>query len=218
MPRTAFSAHLTSAKSDLWGTPAALVDRLHLEFDIVLDLAALKPSAVADAYFGPDHIDERWRNALACDWTATTRDLGGRFAWAFLNPPFSLLSAFMGKVWTERQRGGRIVCVLPQKTEAVWFHTVALHADAIRQLRGRLPYVSAATAGQVDAKHDPAFFASSVMVFDGLAPLSAQGPRVTWWDTRVPRAHGRTAQRGQALSSFHRASGESDAAKDEVSL
>lgn len=199
MPRTAFSAHLASAKSDLWGTPAALVDRLHLEFNIVLDLAALKPSAVADAYFGPDHVDEQWRNALTCDWTNTLREISGRYAFGFLNPPFSLLPAFMRKVWQESQRGARIVCVLPQKTETVWYHDVAVHADAIRQLRARLPYVSAAKPDP-GAKNDPAFFPSSVMVFDGLAPVFSTGPRMTWWDVRGVMRTARTDSSGCSFS------------------
>lgn len=215
MPRSAFSSHLASAKSDLWGTPPALVDRLREEFDLVLDLAALSTSKVAPSYFGPDHYLEMWRDALACDWTTMLRGLGGRYAFGFLNPPFSLLSVFMRKVWRERQHGARIVCVLPQKTETVWYHDVAVHADAIRQLRGRLPYVSA-TKVDPAAKDDGAFFPSSVMVFDGLAPLFSTGPRVTWWDVRGVVRQARTDRDSRPFSGDHQPAAGAGSGTDEV--
>ncbi len=132
MPRTAFSSHLASAKSDRWGTPQELVDRLHIEFDLVLDLAAMAATSVCPHYLGPDHEDASCRDALACDWTAAVRSVGSRFSWAFLNPPFSRLSEFMRKVWQERRRGARIVCVVPQKTETVWVPVVAVQLARAR--------------------------------------------------------------------------------------
>ena len=190
MPKSGLTARITSAKSDEWGTPRHLVAALRAEFTLGVDLAARRDNRVAPAYLGPDHPEPSLRDALAVDWSRLLRAMGPHVV-GFLNPPFSQIDAFLAKCWEERQRGAVLVTVLPHKTETVWYHELAVHADEIRQLRRRLVYL-------VDGQPvDSALFASSVVIWNGRAPVFRTGPRVVWWDLGTPRRQRRASGEGQ---------------------
>jgi phage N-6-adenine-methyltransferase len=184
MPKSDLTEKLTSAASDLWRTPDPLFARLHQEFDFGLDLAALHYNRKLRRYLGPDHKVAAYRDALAISWADTLHaiaEVEKRRVAGFVNPPFSLLDDFVEKAWEERKRGAVIVMVNPQKTETVWYHEIAPHADEIRQLRRRISYMK--DDGTTPA---PALFASAVYVFNGRAPILGGGPRVSWWDLGLP--------------------------------
>lgn len=178
--KSRLTAISTSAKSDTWRTSDPLFAVLHREFDFGIDLAAMRHNRKVRRYLGPDHPNPRYRDALTVGWAAVLaaiEELEGRRVAGFLNPPFSLLEAFVEKAWAERQLGATIVMVNPQKTETAWYHSVIPHADEIRQLRRRQEYML--DDGTSPA---PALFSTGVHVFNGRAPLLVGGPRMTWWD------------------------------------
>jgi phage N-6-adenine-methyltransferase len=192
VPKTALTAKMTSAKTDEYGTPAPLVRELRREFDLVLDLAARQWNKKCPAYLGPDHPCPEMRDSLLVDWARLLRSMG-RHAVGFLNPPFSLLDQFMEKCWHERQRGAVIVCVLPHKTETVWYHELGPYADEIRELRRRQSYDKFSDEFGTPLRKedgsindDPALFASNVTIWNGRAPELVGGPRRTWWDLGLP--------------------------------
>ncbi len=190
MPRSALSEKLASGKSDEWATPRWLVAALRQEFDLWLDVAARQENRIAPAYFGPDHPVEAYRDALAVpNWRALLdsasqhRRGDGRPAFAFMNPPFSLIEAFLEKAAREcRDHGLPIVGVLPHKSETPWYHEAANQADEIRAIRGRL------THKRADGTGDSAFFPSVVVIWNGRAPRFATGPRLIFWDARAFRS------------------------------
>ncbi len=180
MPKSDLTAKITAGKSDLWRTSDPLFLALHREFDFGIDLAALRYNRKLRRYLGPDHPRPEFRDALRVPWAeilAILEEQEKRRLAGFINPPFSLLKAFVEKTWLERKLGAQIVMVNPQKTETTWYHDVAVHADEIRQLRRRQEYIK--DDGTTPA---PALFSTAIHVFNGRAPILRGGPRVTWWD------------------------------------
>lgn len=180
MPRSALSEKLASSKSDMWETPRPLARVLGVEFDIAVDLAALRTNKRFRYYLGPDHATKKYRDALRVDWTEYLLNLEkrlGRRTAGFYNPPFSLLEKFVEKTVGERVAGcPPIIALLPHKTETVWYHELARYADEVRILRARLKH-------NLNGVSDSAFFASAVAVFNGRAPMF-QAPRFSFWDWR----------------------------------
>ena len=68
-------AAMTSNDST-WTTPKDKFDQWNSEFNFVLDAAALSTSALCDKWYGPDHVDEQYRDALDRDWL---KDSGGGY-------------------------------------------------------------------------------------------------------------------------------------------
>jgi hypothetical protein len=103
---------------DDWATPQDLVDALAMmiagEEHFDLDVCALRDTAKAPNYIGPDHEDEASRDALTCVWD--------RLNWC--NPPFGAgpASDFVERAMTfASTRGLTTAVLLPNsKTEQDW--------------------------------------------------------------------------------------------------
>lgn len=177
--------------SDKWGSPSALVDLLKEEFPLAVDLAAEKATcriwscvdgARAPEYFGPDHPIAARRDALGRPWGELDSWGLSYYKWGYLNPPFSLIRAFVEKAVEEMVDGDfATVALLPVKTETQWWHLCIPYADEVRFLQGRLSYTDPDTG---EAK-DPARFASCVVVWKPRSPGAPPvPPRYSLWDWR----------------------------------
>jgi len=149
-----------------WPTPQKLFDELDAEFHFDLDVAASKRNAkCVEFYTAAD-------NGLLKPWAGK--------AWAkptvcFCNPPYGPdLKKWIAKAYQESELGATVVCLVPARTDTIWFHSYALKADEIRFLRGRLRFG--------DGK-GRATFPSMVVVFRG-------GRKVNRSRTDVPKARG----------------------------
>ncbi len=177
MPKSDLTAKSTTSKSDVWGTPPRLAQLLVAEFDLRVDVAATAKNTKCEGYFGPDHDDPLVRDALVIEWRQHT--FTPRF---FLNPPFSLLPAFVAQATVALD--SLTVAVLPAKTEMPWWHLAVPLASEVRFLKARLRYEQPDPETGVYARGDSALFPSVVVVWDNRRGRLRGGPRFTWWDWR----------------------------------
>lgn len=146
---------LFSHKSDQWGTPPDLFDKLNKEFNFTLDGAADQVNHKCDRWLGPGSLQE---NALEVTLAAEER--------VFLNPPYSMTTEFME--WIGNNRESRFVCLLPARTDTKWFHRYVWSDKLnrpyggveIRFIKGRVKFVS-----DEGAKPNSAPFPSMVIIF-----------------------------------------------------
>jgi phage N-6-adenine-methyltransferase len=130
------SPQAMSSNDDTWTTPKNYFDLVNAEFDFGLDAAALQSSALCTNWYGPDHLDLSKRNALAIDYWI--HDSNGKPIW--MNPPYGKdIKLFMAKAHAETKNGATIVCLVPSRTDTVWFQDYALPHE-VRYIRGRLKF------------------------------------------------------------------------------
>jgi len=150
--------------TDEWETPQAFFDVLNIEFNFQWDAAAVADNAKCGghAYFGPDHTNADYRDALAVPQWSTYQRL--RF---WLNPPYSKCREFIAKAAAEAARGATVVCLVPARTDTRWWHGYvwddvrhcARPGVEIRLLRGRLKF------GNTGKSENSAPFPSVVIIF-----------------------------------------------------
>ena len=131
-----------SSKTDLWGTPQDLFDKLDAEFHFDLDVCAMPENAKCERYYTPE------QDGLAQEWTGT----------CWCNPPYGRQ---IGK-WVKKayECGTTVVMLVPARTDTKWFHDYIYGKAEVRFLQGRLHFVSAGGAAM-----DRAPFPSMVVVF-----------------------------------------------------
>jgi len=150
-----------SHKSDNWGTPQDLFDRLNLEFSFTLDGAADESNHKLDRWLGPGSSFDLV-NALEVNVTPGER--------VFLNPPYSMTGEFME--WIDQNRTDNLfVCLVPARTDTKWFHRYVWNEKLnkprggveIRFIKGRVKFKSS----EVEAKPNSAPFPSVIIIFRG---------------------------------------------------
>lgn len=120
---------LWSSASGNWETPPELFGDLNAIFQFTLDAAASKENAKCEAYF------DEGANALARDWP-------GR---VWLNPPYGReIGAWMEKAYRESKKGSLVVCLVPVRSDAGWWHEWATRGRVFL-LKGRLQFGGAPT-------------------------------------------------------------------------
>lgn len=154
-----------SRKSDDWATPVDLFDQLDQEFAFDWDVAATQANTRIGPrrYFGPDHHNPDFRDALARSWGCDEDD---ELTWTvWCNPPYSLSKEFIAKAHEEARLGhATTVMLLPARTDTRAFHQYIYDTEKhrarpgveIRFLKGRLKF-GGATSG--------APFPSMIVVF-----------------------------------------------------
>jgi len=142
-------AHCSIMRTDAnpnWSTPDWLFRELDAVFHFSLDVCAEPQTAKCRNYFTRDD------NALAKPWAGV----------CWMNPPYGMreLPKWMRKAYEESQKGATVVCLVPSRTDAGWWHDFALKGE-IWFIRGRL---------QFGAAKNNAPFPSAIVVF---RPVSA---------------------------------------------
>ncbi len=132
--------HFLSHKTE-WSTPQWIFDILDAEFSFTLDPCATPANAKCARFFS---VTE---DGLKQDW--------GRHV-VFMNPPYGrAIAHWMRKAYESAQRGATVVCLIPARTDTIWWHQFAMKGE-VRLIRGRIRFDG--------AKHG-APFPSAVVVF-----------------------------------------------------
>jgi len=141
------SVHFSS-KTDLWATPQGFFDALHTEFGFTLDVCALPENAKCELFFTPKE------DGLAQVWEGI----------CWMNPPYGrAIKKWVKKAFESAQAGATVVCLLPARTDTIWWHTWVVQAEEVRFVRGRLKF---------GGSKNSAPFPSAVVVF---RPLTSHG-------------------------------------------
>ncbi len=130
-----------STNSFEWSTPQAFFDKLNEEFGFTFDPCATAENAKCQYFFtqSQDGLEQDWNNEVI-----------------FMNPPYGkTIKLWMQKAFSESKRNCTVVCLVPSRTGAAWWHDYAMKGE-IRFIRGRLKFN--------DSKQ-PAPFASAVIIF-----------------------------------------------------
>jgi phage N-6-adenine-methyltransferase len=129
-----------SSKTDMWATPQDLFDRLNAIHGFTLDVCALPENAKCKKYFTPE-VD-----GLKQDWSNDT---------CWMNPPYGReIGRWIAKAATG---GGKVVCLIPARTDTRWWHDYVIPYGKIEFIRGRLKFG--------DSKNS-APFPSAIVIFN----------------------------------------------------
>jgi phage N-6-adenine-methyltransferase len=104
---------------------------LDWEFHFTLDACADPDSAKCPRFYS------REDNALTKNWVNER---------VFINPPYGRpLNTWIKKAWLESTQSDRtiVVCLVPARTDAHWWHNYAMKAREIRFIEGRLRFSGA---------------------------------------------------------------------------
>ena len=131
------------AYRDFTQTPRWLFNALHLEFNFILDVAALPVSALCESYLTPD-ID-----ALSVDWGDHIPP-DERSPWCWCNPPYSDIGPWVEKAAEQsRAQSQAVVMLLPADISTGWFISAMQSADELRLITGgRVQFVPASVTGK----------------------------------------------------------------------
>lgn len=133
------NVHFSSA-TDLWSTPKSFFDKQNAIYHFTLDVCATQENAKCKEYFTKDD------DGLSKDWNGV----------CWMNPPYGReIKQWMEKAYKESLKGAIVVCLVPARTDTVWWHEYAMKGN-IEFIRGRLKFG--------DAKNS-APFPSALVVF-----------------------------------------------------
>ncbi|RUR59902.1 adenine methyltransferase [Bacillus sp. VKPM B-3276] len=133
-----------SSATDLWPTPQPFYDELDREFRFTLDPCSTHDNAKCALHYTQED------DGLTQEWAPHT---------VFMNPPYGReIKAWMQKAYEESRKGATVVCLVPARTDTVWFHDYVYRKGEIRFVKGRLKFG--------DAKNS-APFPSMVVVYRG---------------------------------------------------
>jgi phage N-6-adenine-methyltransferase len=141
-----------SHQSDEWETPAALFAELDREFHFTTDVAALPHNAKCDHFFTPgeDGLQQTWEGVC------------------WMNPPYGpAIKQWVKKARESARAGVTVVCLVPSRTDTLWWHDQVQDQAEVRFLRGRVKF------GGVE---NSAPFPSAILVF---RPNSTSEPEAT---------------------------------------
>jgi phage N-6-adenine-methyltransferase len=133
-----------TSNTDDWGTPQALFDELNTEFGFTVDVCANENNFKVANYFDveKDGLAQPWEGVVWC------------------NPPYGRrMKLWIAKAYEAWQQGATVVCLIPARTDTVWWHSYAAKASEIRFIKGRLKYEQNRIPG------DNAPFPSAIVIF-----------------------------------------------------
>lgn len=117
------SVHFSS-KTNEWATPQDFFDQLNQEFHFTLDPCATDNNHKCDKYFTvkDDGLTQSWDNEIV-----------------FCNPPYGReLKHWVKKA--SKAKGGKVVMLIPARTDTSYFHDYIYGKAEIRFIRGRLKF------------------------------------------------------------------------------
>lgn len=117
---------LFSSKSDEWSTPPEIYEELDKEFNFTLDPCSTQYNHKCSKYFTAED------DGLSRSW-------GGERV--FCNPPYSNISEWVKKAWTESTKDNTLVVLLiPARTDTRYFHEYIYNRSEVRFIKGRLRF------------------------------------------------------------------------------
>lgn len=133
-------------RRDDWATPAWLFARLDAEFHFTLDVCATMQNAKCEKFIS------RTEDGLVTAWYRGLPEV------CWMNPPYGQknLPAWVRKAYLEAKLGATVVCLLPSRTDASWWHDYVMACGEVRFIRSRVNF---------DDGRRKAPFASVVVIF-----------------------------------------------------
>jgi site-specific DNA-methyltransferase (adenine-specific) len=144
-----------SSKSAQWSTPQWLYDLLDAEFGFTLDVCAESENAKCARFYSPadDGLKQSWSGVL------------------WMNPPYGRkISRWVEKAYGASLAGATVVCLIPARTDTVYWHRVVTKAHEFRFLKGRLKFGNAGNSAP---------FPSAILIFKA---GNHQKPRIRFVD------------------------------------
>lgn len=112
--------------SDQWATPQALFDKLDEEFGFDVDVCALPENAKCKKFYSPEEDGLRFR------WTGTV----------WMNPPYGRgIAKWVKKAYEASQGGATVVALIPNRSNAPWWHEWVMRANELRFVRKKVAFV-----------------------------------------------------------------------------
>jgi len=150
-----------SSATDDWATPTEVFAALDAEFGFELDVCASTKNAKCTRFFTAAD------DGLAQSWAPAT---------SFMNPPYGrVIGEWMKKAADEAESGATVVCLVPARTDTVWWHRqVMARASEVRFVSGRLKFGSARTAAP---------FPSAIVIY---RPCRGDLKVTTWTSPATP--------------------------------
>ena len=128
-------------------TPQALFDRLNAIYHFETDVCATPENAKCAKYYTKD------QDGLAQEWKGV----------CWMNPPYGReIWKWMRKAYFSAKSGATVVCLVPARTDTMWWHVYAMEGD-IQFLRGRLHFGGAKNGAP---------FPSAIVVFNGKGEIA----------------------------------------------
>ena len=136
------NVHFSSA-TEMWATPQEFFDKYNELYKFETDVCASLENAKCEKYFTEED------NGLEQDWEGS----------CWMNPPYGrTIKSWMKKAYESSLNGATVVCLVPSRTDTVWWHEYAMKGE-ITFVRGRLKF---------GGSKQPAPFPSAVVVFKGV--------------------------------------------------
>ena len=136
------NVHFSSA-TEMWATPQEFFDKYNELYNFGTDVCASPENAKCEQYFTEED------NGLEQTWQGS----------CWMNPPYGrTIKSWMKKAYESSLNGATVVCLVPSRTDTVWWHDYAVKGD-IEFIKGRLKF---------GGHKNPAPFPSAVVVFKGV--------------------------------------------------
>ena len=115
-----------SSKSNEWGTPQDLFDQLDEVYQFTLDLCATPYNAKCIKYYTKEE------DGLSKDWSGEC---------VFMNPPYGReIKKWVKKAYEESLKGATVVCLIPARTDTVYWHQYIFTFAEVKFIKGRLKF------------------------------------------------------------------------------
>lgn len=119
---------LFSSKKEDWTTPKDLFDRLNEQYHFTLDPCSADENHLCDKYYTikEDGLKQSWKNEVV-----------------FCNPPYGRkIYSWVEKCSQEAKMGGKIVLLIPSRTDTKYFHEFLYKKDNVELIfiKGRLKF------------------------------------------------------------------------------
>lgn len=149
------AVHFSSATDD-WATPQDFFDEMNKKYGpFDLDVCATEENAKCVLFL------DKEQDGLTHSWFHVADGTENKFDWwhptCWMNPPYGRgIGAWVKKAYEESQKGCKVVCLLPARTDTKWFHDYCTKGR-IEFIRGRLKF---------GGSKNSAPFPSMVVVFE----------------------------------------------------
>jgi phage N-6-adenine-methyltransferase len=115
--------------SDEWATPQVLFDKLDAEFCFRLDVCATDENAKCAIYWTKED------NGLEQSWTASAEGS------VWMNPPYGReIEKWMNKAYETSLAGDTVVALIPNRSNAPWWHEYVMKANEIRFIKHKVSF------------------------------------------------------------------------------
>jgi len=118
---------LFSSATNEWATPQEFYNKINKVYNFTLDPCCTKESAKCDTYFTQED------DGLSKSWEGHT---------VFMNPPYGReIKDWIAKAHKEaEQPGTTVVCLIPARTDTLYWHQHCMNAAEIILIKGRLSF------------------------------------------------------------------------------